>query len=188
MTVQLHLVRHGQTDWNVEGRFQGQADPPLNATGLAQAEALAAALVLDRHQALYTSDLARARQTAAALAERTGLAARLEPRLREVHHGQWDGLLLAEIVGRFPDDWAERERLPETARPPGGETVREVAARVGAALDDIARRHPAGSVLVVSHGLALATALCRARGLPLGRAPELIPPHATLVTVEWTPG
>jgi broad specificity phosphatase PhoE len=188
VTVQLHLIRHGQTDWNIEGRFQGQADPPLNASGLAQAEALAAALGPGLHQALYTSDLTRARQTAAALAARTGLAARLEPRLREVHHGQWDGLLLAEIVGRYPDDWAARARLPETARPPGGETVREVAARVSAALDDIARQHPAGSVLVVSHGLALATALCRAQGLPLGQAHDRIPPHATLVTVEWTPG
>jgi broad specificity phosphatase PhoE len=188
VTARLHLVRHGQTDWNLEGRFQGQADPPLNATGRAQAEALAEGLIVDPLHALYTSDLERARQTAAALAIRTGLVATPEPRLREVHHGAWDGLLLAEIRARYPREWAQRERRPETVRPPGGETVAEVAARVAAALDDIARRHPGGNVLVVSHGMALATALCRVRGLPLGRARDLIPPNAELVTVAWTPG
>jgi broad specificity phosphatase PhoE len=184
----LHLVRHGQTDWNLAGRFQGQADPPLNATGREQAQALAAALEAGRHGALYTSDLARARQTAAALAARTGLPVRLERRLRELHHGAWDGLLLAEIQAGWPAEWAERDRDPEGARPPGGETVGEVAGRVWAALDAIARRHPGADVLVVSHGLALATALCRARGLALAQAHNHIPPNAQVVEVSWTPG
>ncbi len=188
MTARLHLVRHGQTDWNIEGRFQGQADPPLNAVGRAQAEALAGGLAGGPYQALFTSDLARAHQTAAALAARVGLVARPDPRLREVHHGAWDGLLLAEIQARYPADWLARERAPETARPPGGETVGEVAARVAAALDDIARQHCGEDVLVVSHGLALATVLCRVHGHALGRAYDLIPPHTAPVTVVWTPG
>ena len=188
VTTRLWLVRHGQTDWNLVGRFQGQADPPLNATGLRQARDLAARLDGAAYAALYSSDLLRARQTAAALAEHTGLAVRLDERLREVHHGEWDGLLVTEVQSRHADGWAERQRDPDVARPPGGETVVEVAERVAAALDDIARRHPGAEVLVVSHGLALATALCRAWGRPLRVAHDLVPPNAEPQVLPWTPG
>lgn len=188
MTARLWLVRHGQTDWNLIGRFQGQADPPLNATGEQQARDLAARLDGTAYAALYSSDLLRARQTAAALADHTGLPVRLDARLREVHHGEWDGLLVTEVQARYGDSWAERERSPGTARPPGGETVAEVADRVAAALDEIARLHAGTDVLVVSHGLALATALCRARGRPLREAHELVPPNAEAQVLPWTPG
>jgi broad specificity phosphatase PhoE len=188
MTARLWLIRHGQTDWNREGRYQGQADPPLNAAGLAQAQRLAARLGDRAYAALYTSDLTRARQTAAVLALGSRLPLRPEPRLREVNHGIWDGLLLSEIQARFADSWAELRREPDVARPPGGETVVEVAARVSAALDDIADRHPGTDVLVVSHGLAIATALCQAQGLPLRRAHDLVPPNAEAVVLAWKPG
>jgi broad specificity phosphatase PhoE len=181
-------VRHGQTDWNLAGRYQGQADPPLNAAGLAQAADLAARLDGCVFLALYTSDLRRARQTADVLAARTGLKPRLEPRLREMHHGAWDGLLLTEIQARFAESWAEREQAPHEARPPGGETVVEVAARVAHALDGIAVRHAGADVLVVSHGLALATALCRVNHIPLARAHDHVPPNAEATVVSWTPG
>lgn len=188
MTARLWLVRHGQTDWNVVGRYQGQSDPPLNPVGRAQARALASRLRGHGFQALYTSDLLRARQTADALAAHAGLAPRLEPRLREMHHGAWDGLLVTEIQARFPADWAAWRHAPHAARPPGGETVTEVAERVAAALDDIARRHAGGHVLVVSHGLALATALCRVHDVPLAQAHDLVPPNAEATMVRWTPG
>ena len=188
MTTRLWLVRHGQTDWNVAGRIQGQADPPLNATGLAQAQNLAARLDGTAYAALYTSDLTRARQTAAVLAGHSPSPPRLEPRLREINHGAWDGLLLGEIQARFAESWAEYQRLPELARPPGGETVGEVAARVAAALGDIAARHPRADVLVVSHGLAIATVLCQAQGRPLGQARDIIPPNAEAIRVTWPPG
>jgi len=188
VTARLWLVRHGQTDWNLAGRFQGQSDPPLNGAGLAQARDLAASLEGSTFLALYTSDLLRARQTAAVLAEHTGLTPLLEPRLREMHHGAWDGLLLTEIQARFAASWAARLQAPHEARPPGGETVTEVAGRVAAALDDIAARHAGGDVLVVSHGLALATALCRVNDIPLARAHDHVPPNAEAVVVRWTPG
>ncbi len=188
MTTRLWLVRHGQTDWNLKGRFQGQADPPLNATGLRQAHDLAARLDGTAYAALYSSDLLRARQTAAALADRIGLRVRLDARLREVSHGVWDGLLVTEVQARYGGSWAERQRNPDVARPPGGETVVEVATRVAAALDDIARLHPGAEVLVVSHGLALATALCRAWGRPLRAAHDLVPPNAETQVLPWTSG
>jgi alpha-ribazole phosphatase len=185
--TQLWLIRHGQTDWNLEGRYQGQADPPLNATGQAQAEALAAHLDGRRFEAIYSSDLQRARATAEAIADRHGLPLKLDARLREIHQGEWDGLRVTEIMARYPREWAARESNPAEARPPGGESPREVAGRVWAAADDIARTHPGGRVLVVSHGFSLATLLCRARGLPLGRAFDLILDNARPEVIEWIP-
>lgn len=90
--VRLLLVRHGQTDWNVEGRYQGQADPPLNARGRVQAHAAAAALRNWKIVAIYTSPLLRARQTAEAISQTTGLRIRLEPRLMEIHQGERESI------------------------------------------------------------------------------------------------
>lgn len=187
MTARLWLVRHGQTDWNLAGRFQGHADSMLNDRGLEQARALALRLSGQPLAALYSSDLARARQTAVQVAEDVGLTLRLDPRLREVHHGAWDGLLRQEIEARYPDHWRERRKAPHLFRPPGGETVLELASRVHAALDDIATAHAGGEVLVVSHGVALASALCRIQGQPLSVVLELVPPNAVPLCVLWPP-
>ncbi len=185
--ARLWLVRHGETDWNVEGRWQGQAAfaPPLNAVGRAQTHALAAQLDGQSFEALYSSDLLRARETADIIAARLGLSVRLEPRLREINQGEWEGKLGSDVERLYPTEWAARERDPLNARPPGGESVTEVAARVWAAADDMAHAHPAGLIVVVSHGLSLATLVCRARGLPLGQAYSVIPPHARPEVIEW---
>ena len=183
--TQLILARHGATDWNLAGRYQGQADPPLNALGRQQAEALADVLAAAPLAAIYSSDLQRAHDTAQAVAARHGLAVRVEPRLREVNQGAWEGMLHADILAGYPEEWAARERDPLHARAPGGESVAEVAARVIAAADDIARRRPAGPVLVVSHGLALACLLCEARNLPLQDAREHIPDNAVPLPISW---
>jgi broad specificity phosphatase PhoE len=181
----LWLVRHGQTDWNVEGRWHGQADPPLNSTGRAQAQALAAQLNGTGFAALYASDLQRARVTAEIIARRVGLPVTLDVRLREISQGQWEGMLGDNVSEQYPGEWAARVADPVHGRAPGGESVGEVAARVWAAAGDIARTHPAGPVLVVSHGLALATLLCRARGLPLTEARLLIPDNARAEVIDW---
>jgi broad specificity phosphatase PhoE len=185
--TQLWLIRHGQTDWNVEGRYQGQADLPLNATGLAQAEQLAVQLDGERFEALYSSDLLRARQTAKVLAQKIGLPVQVDPRLREVNQGQWEGELFAVIRERYRTEIAQRRLDPVDGRPPGGESAAEVAARVWEAADDIARDHPDGTVLVVSHGLALATLIARADGVPLEKVYTLIPDNAAIRVLSWPP-
>jgi broad specificity phosphatase PhoE len=138
------LVRHGETDWNLEGRVQGQTDRPLNATGLAQARALADVLASERLVAVYASDLVRARDTALIAASSHGLEVTLDPDLREKHFGSWEGLASAEIEKRFPD--AARGRWGD------GETSEAVAKRAVAAIERIRGLHPRGSVLIVSHG------------------------------------
>jgi broad specificity phosphatase PhoE len=187
MTVQLYLIRHGQTDWNVEGRYQGQTDQPLNATGRAQAEALAQQLAPLRFEAVYSSNLLRAVETAQIVAVALGLTVQLDPRLREINQGEWEGQLVADIARLYRTAWADRTHNPLLARAPGGESVAEVAARLADAAGDFARRHPAGPVLVVSHGLALATLICQARQRPLAEAYQAIPENGRPEVIDWPP-
>jgi broad specificity phosphatase PhoE len=135
------LARHGETEWNRIGRYQGWADPTLNDTGREQARALAEQLRSTPIDAVYSSDLRRARETAEILAEPHAVPVVVEPGLREVNVGEWSGLTRAEVERRFPD--GER---------PGGETREQHAARVLAAAEGIARAHPGERVLLVSHG------------------------------------
>ena len=144
---ELLLVRHGQTDWNLAHRVQGHTDTPLNGVGRAQARTLADSLAATPLVAVYSSDLSRSRDTAAAVARIHGLEVELDPGLREKNFGSWEGLTDSEIAERFPD--AVRGRWGD------GETTEEVAVRALAAIDRIRRRYPAGRVLVVSHGGAL---------------------------------
>jgi alpha-ribazole phosphatase len=178
--TRLVLVRHGETDWNVEGRYQGQSDVPLNANGLAQAEALAGQLGGERFEAIYTSDLARAAQTAEALAARTGAPIHPDPRLREIDQGEWEGLLLAEIEARYAEAFQRRRLDPLTAQPPGGESVGQVRERVLEVIREISRIHPDGSVAVVSHGLAIALVKVYLAHLPLESVWDHIPPNASV--------
>jgi alpha-ribazole phosphatase len=185
--TKLILVRHGETDWNIAGRYQGQADPPLNAKGRAQAEELAAQLTGTHIDAIYSSDLQRARETAETIGRKLNLPVQIDKGLREMNQGEWEGLLVADAQARSPREWAARKSDPLNARAPGGESVAEVASRIRAAIDETARKHPAETVLIVSHGLALATFLCRARSVPLGQARKQVPENCTPEIIEWIP-
>ena len=142
--TEILLARHGETDWNLARRVQGHTDVPLNAIGLEQAAELSRLLAIVPLLAIYSSDLGRARETAAIVARPHRLDATVDPDLREKHFGTWEGLTDREIAGRFPNAvggrWGD------------GETTEAVAERVLAALTRISDRHPPGPVLVVSHG------------------------------------
>jgi broad specificity phosphatase PhoE len=185
--TRLILLRHGETDWNREGRFQGQADPPLNTTGREQAKASIKKLAGWSFEAIYSSDLQRAVETAQIIARRHGLSVRQDRRLREINQGEWEGLLAEEIASQYPQAWAARQRDPVQTWPPGGETPAEVAVRVWAAADDIVRACPSGPVLIVSHAVALATLLVRARRLSLNQVYELAPENGRIEEIDWVP-
>lgn len=149
-TTHVVIARHGETPWNAEGRFQGQADVPLSDHGRRQAEELAARLAGEPpFTALYASDLARAFETATIVGRRLGLVPVPEPGLREIDVGSWSGLLRAEIEERWP---GSIERWVRGGEVPDGETRQALAARVAAAAVTTAERHPGGRVLLVAHG------------------------------------
>lgn len=167
------FVRHGESDWNAERRIQGHTDRPLSGRGRAQARALAAELSDEPLDAVYTSDLTRARETAEAIAEQRRLAVAVDPRLRERNFGSWEGLTDDEALARFP----------EAAEEPwgDGETVEAMTDRVLEALQAIAARHPGGRALVVSHGGPLRAVLRRC-GAP--RVDQILNCHVARIAVE----
>jgi broad specificity phosphatase PhoE len=149
--MRLVLIRHGETDWNVEGRYQGQADPPLNARGLAQAGELAEKLAGSGLDLIYTSPLLRAAQTAEIIARRLGIPIHPELRLMEIHQGDWQTRLRAEIESLYPELFRLWQSDPWKVSPPQGERLSEVQARVDAAIDQIIARHPGMRVGIVTH-------------------------------------
>jgi broad specificity phosphatase PhoE len=161
----LLLARHGETDWNRDGRWQGQTDTPLNDRGREQARALAAEVAGNGITAVYASDLARARDTAAVVAERLRVPLHIDPRLRELQFGRWEGLTTPEIEQRYPDEIASWRAEDGSSAVAGGETYAEMSARVVAALTQIAAGHPSEDVLVVLHGGPIRGLLAHAAGL-----------------------
>jgi 2,3-bisphosphoglycerate-dependent phosphoglycerate mutase len=155
------LVRHGETDWNRDNRFQGHADPPLNDNGRAQARALATELRPLRFAVAYTSPLRRAAETAAILAEELHLEARPDESLKEVDVGSWSGLTRTEVEARFPLGFA---RWLEYGHGwDDGETYDELGSRVVSGLIRIAGEHDGEEVLAVTHGGPIRSALAAAQ-------------------------
>jgi broad specificity phosphatase PhoE len=168
----LLLTRHGETDWNAQRRWQGQADPPLNERGREQARALAAEL--DGVDVIYASDLARARETAEILNARLGLEIQLDPRLRERGFGAWEGKSWDELEDEFADT-LERWRAGEIHGPDDAERYEEFTRRVESFLEDVVRRHPSERVLVVAHGGSIRAIQALADGLDYARDHLRIP-------------
>jgi broad specificity phosphatase PhoE len=185
MLTELWLVRHGQTDWNLEGRYQGGADTLMNLYGIEQVQGIIPQLEKIHFDALYTSHLQRAYQSAEILAQALKLKIILDERLREISLGEWEGMLFTDIKQQYASEIEERQRNPLAFRPPGGETIGEVAARMAAAADDISRQFPGGVVLVVSHGLALSTLFCQATGLPFDDVFQIHPDNAHPLRICW---
>ncbi|GAP20385.1 histidine phosphatase family protein [Leptolinea tardivitalis] len=185
--TEIWLVRHGQTDWNLEGRLQGQLDVPLNETGLKQAQSLAETLRGKPFSAIYSSDLMRARQTAEIIARVVNLPITFDKRLREISQGQVEGMLFSDVIQKFEGALADRTRNPVESRLPGGESVAELAERFRDCVDEISRQKYTRPVLLIAHGLAIATILCQARGYPMETVYSHIQENATAEVIEWNP-
>ena len=179
----IFLARHGESDWNVEKRFQGHSDRPLTNRGREQAHALADLVASEEIDAVYTSPLSRARETAEIVAARAGLEPVALPELREVDTGSWSGLSRADVEARFPDGFT-RWRSGGSGWE-DGETYEEMAERVIGALRTIAEDHPDGRVLVISHGGPIRAIHAAAEGVAIDDYRRLKPvePNARLSTV-----
>jgi broad specificity phosphatase PhoE len=182
-SLRLLLVRHGETVWNREGRYQGVIDVPLSPAGERQAAALAVQLRSEPIAAVYSSTLRRAYHTAVPIAAAHGLTVIRDPRLNEINQGQWEGLRPAEIVQRWPELHARWQQEPLAVRLPGGETLEEVRARVLAALDDIVLAWAGRTVCIVAHQGSLAVIRSQALGLTLAEALRAALPNASVEAV-----
>ena len=181
----IYLIRHGETDWNLERKYQGHEDIPLNSTGIKQAQVTAENLNDSHFSALYSSDLIRAFQTAQEVAKKTKLPIVTCPDLREINQGDWEGKYIKDVMATSADEVRAVYENPYSARRPGGESIAEVAERMYACLDQLAEKHNQETIIVVSHGLAIATVLCKVRDLPLEKAIQNIPQNTGVEIIKW---
>jgi 2,3-bisphosphoglycerate-dependent phosphoglycerate mutase len=164
--ARLLLVRHGETPWNRERRMQGHVNTALTGTGRAQAEALGRRLAGERLDAVYSSDLRRALETAHAIVACTGHEVVPEPRLRERRFGIFEGLTREDIAARHPREFERFESRDPDFEMQGGESARAFQARALTCLSGIGERHAGRTVLVITHGLVLDTVYRAACALP----------------------
>jgi probable phosphoglycerate mutase len=186
MNTELILIRHGETAWNRERRMQGQTDTPLSDVGRAQAEAVGQRLAQHPFSALYSSDLSRAWDTAAAIARASGREIRREPALRERTFGMFEGLTYDEMEQRYPEEHARFSTRDPDYTMPGGESPRQFFGRSLACLEAIAQMHAGQRVVVVTHGMVLDTLYRAAHCMPLDAKREAPLLNASLNTFRRT--
>lgn len=188
MMTELILIRHGETDWNRELRFQGHVDVGLNAIGLEQARRLAQRMAGETVHGLYVSDLQRARQTAEPVGKQLGVDGVSDAQWREQSFGVVDGMRVDDIKQQHPDAWAGWLRFDEDFAMPQGESTRQFHARVMDAVQRLASAHPQQTVVVVTHGGVLDMVYRTARALGLGGPRESDIPNAGLNRVRVREG
>ena len=169
----VHLVRHGETEWNRDGRCQGVTDIPLTEKGIQQAEALGQGFAATRPSLILASPLQRAQETAARLAQPHGSVIETVPALQEWDQGDLEGLTSAQLLGNHTEFFQRWQQDPAQTPPPGGETLQELQRRAWPIIDQLRERAFDGPVVVVSHTMTIATIVCAALGLDLGNIHHL---------------
>lgn len=154
------LVRHGQTQWNLEMKYQGHCDIALTEKGMEQARLAAGRLAGEDISAIYASDLSRALRTAECIGEKHNLSVTAIPELREMNFGEWEGLTFEGMNSLVKDERSTLFSHPDEVIIPGGETFREVKERAMKALTKLVAQHPDQTIVVVSHGATIRTILC----------------------------
>lgn len=183
----LLLVRHAQTPWNAEYRFQGHADTPLNEAGRATIGPVVEALRRWHPTAIHTSDLVRAREMAEAAGSGLDLEVTADEGLRECSYGAWEGLTMAEIRARHGDE-LERWLADVEGHPRGGgESLREMQERTWGTLERIALAHPGGRVAVFTHSGPIRGAVCRLFGLSMAERNRFMVDNASLTVLRRSP-
>ena len=183
--MKLYLIRHGQTDWNVEGKIQGRQDIPLNDMGRRQARALADGMKSRPVASVYSSPQKRAMETAEAIAGPLGLTVKAVPQLMEIGYGDWEGRSAEDILTTDRELYESWWQHPATVAPPGGETLNQVDERCRQAWDMI-RSGMKGDTAVVAHGGTLAHFIVH---LLEGQreAKEIVVSNASITTMDYDP-
>ncbi|AGB41628.1 alpha-ribazole phosphatase [Halobacteroides halobius DSM 5150] len=169
MGTEIVLVRHGETDWNQAGRFQGSEDIPLNDKGKSQAKKLAQRLKNKQFDAIYASDLSRAFKTAEIIADNHNLVIKERKALQEINFGEWEGLTFADLQAEYQSEFEAWEQDPVTNGAPSGENLAKFQTRVVASLKKILIDDTSKRVLVVTHGGVVRVLVATFLGMPLAK-------------------
>jgi probable phosphoglycerate mutase len=193
MTTQILFIRHGETDWNRIKRIQGHIDIPLATTGIAQARRLAQRLAKEAKQgarldAIYSSDLQRAEQTAQPIGDALGLPLQLRENLRERSYGAFQGHDSDEIALRFPDEYAQWQTRDPGFAPPEGESQRVFYHRIVHAIEPLVAAHPGGRIACVTHGGVLDCVRRFATAMPLDAPRDYPLLNTSLNVVDYENG
>ena len=181
---QIFIVRHGETVWNREGRIQGHTDVALSNRGVEQAKKLASRLEDVRFDAAYASDLSRASETAAVILHGREVPLYPTPQLREYHKGAFEGMTDVELRTRYPAEYPSYIAKDLDYAPEGGESTRQVSARMSGVINEIKKRHLGHTVLVVGHGGSLRAAMMVLLGMPLDANWRFVFGNCTLSIVD----
>lgn len=185
MTTKLFLVRHGETIWNKELKYQGHTDTPLSEEGLRQAELVAARLAGEKIDTVYASDLSRAMITAEMIASRHGLTVGAETDLREIKFGHWEGLTYDRIVDGWSDEMSRLYTNTDEVRIPGGETFHELKARATGAITRLVEKHRGQNIVVVSHGGTIRTIICAILDIHLNHVWDIRQDNTAVNIIEF---
>lgn len=184
--MRLIIVRHGESEWNRIGRYQGQLDAPLSAVGLRQAEALADRLRQEPIDAIFTSPLQRAAKTAGAIAcYHPDAPLDLAPALIEIHHGDWQGLLADEVIARYGDGLREWRAHPTRSQMPNGESFTNILKRVLDFKEWLCREFGDRNVLVSTHDVVVKILVADALGMNMDRINRIWVTNASISVVEY---
>ncbi len=187
MTTTILFVRHGETEWNLEKRFRGRFDVPLDPTGVEQASKTARYIQANwEPDFVYSSPLSRTLATAQAIADLCGLKPVAEPGLIDTNYGEWQGLTHEEVKQRWPELFAQWQQSPHTVRLPGGETLAEVRKRAMAAVAQLVAQHASTVIVIVSHDDVLRLVLMEILGIRLDRFESLHQDNCAVSLVERT--
>ena len=180
----LYLLRHGAIEKNSEKRFVGQIDPPLSEKGRQQAKLWRQRLKDDKFSMVWSSDLWRARETAALVCPDWRNTVRMSADLREIHLGEWDGVAMAQIRKQFPELWQARGEDFGGFRPPGGESFADLQQRVVPVVENIADQTE-GKVLLITHAGVIRVFLCHALQMPLSNLFRVHLDYGALTIIEY---
>jgi broad specificity phosphatase PhoE len=169
VSLRLVLLRHAETDWNRQRRYQGWRDTPLSDAGRAQAEAASRLLAAEPLSAVWSSPLERARETAAAIARLQRLEVQIDDAFKEMRFGAWEGLTIEEVAGGHAEAYRVWRETPHLAAVPGAETLADVRARALAGLETLREAHDGQRICLVSHGITARVLILEALGLGLDR-------------------
>ncbi len=181
--MRLLMVRHAETTWNREGRYQGRRESELSTRGVGQAQALAQRLATENATSIISSPLLRTRLTSQLCAERLGVGVYLDERITEISHGLWEGKLRGEVEARWPELWHKWCEAPQTVRFPGGESLADVQRRLGAFLTDLV--HHASPLIVVTHDVIIRLVVLQARNQPLSEFQSVYSDNGSITQVDW---